>query len=1060
MLAAVALSHPQPISADRIAALVWHDGAPTTARKTIQNHVARIRRAVDGLVDTSSHGYRFAPAVRIDRESTADSDEPLADLPDTPEIEAHRHRIRTQAIAADEQRWSERLHAGATPELVGELVAATAAEPYRERRWYLLASAHSQLGARREALQACGVARRHLAEIGLVPGELLRHLEQRLVDDGTTSDAAVPAIRPVVHPDRDEPFVGRADELSRIAAAWERVADSGRPQLVVVQGVAGAGKTRLVDEFCRRLPDGTTVLVARHRPDGGRAFDPIVDAIRPLITTHSIVEPSAGRVSADSPSRAIVDATRSALRFLADRPAVLVLDDIHWTSSDAIEALRDAVDGIESPTLLIATARPADSVPEPWAPLAAVVAVHHLTVGELTRDELGSLVDAVGLAAPPDVDLVYARTAGLPYYASELLRLARLSGRFDVLDVPTAIRTWMHTRLASLDDDDAETIRIAAVAGPVIDTDLLERCTGRGVVERCDRLVAAGLLAGDAGTGTLRFGHELSRDAIVDSLGPATLAALHRQIGEALAEQSDVEPAFLAHHLVRAGPAVAPEAAEAATQAGLRDLSSGAWRQAETWFRTAIELAPSNAVQARALAGLGRALVGTERFEESESVLRTAIDMARELGLATVQASATLALAGRAGRGAGVGADDAEVTSLLRSALDHLGRAPDPGGNECVALAAALERELAIVLLLDTDAARERVELLGRQLARARSLDPPDPGELASALLVARYALLDGPDLPTRLANVDEVLALPFDRLGPERLLTAHCYRHEDLVRSGRRQRAAAALADAEGLVRRYPHPYWNWVTRTWRVLEHIDAGDLELAEHLAAEAAASRPGIGEAVACHGVNLVNIRLYQGRAGEVIALLRAAVEASPHIPTYRAVLALCLVEAGDPEAGHEHVRHFTDAGLRNLPHDTNWLLAVSVLAHASAAIGDEDAAQVLVPELEPFAGQWVVLNCYGGGGAVWGPVDHAVARLDRLLGRHDLATARFASAAAQAAGARLVGERIEADRQTGRPSPLMPARALPPVRKSTRPEAQRAAAAPPTRRRRPTGRAAS
>lgn len=1029
VLAAIALAHPKPIDADRIVALVWGDEAPPTARKAMQNHVARIRRAIAGLVETSAQGYRFAADVRIDHLSAGDLDVPLVDLADTPEVAAGRERIRAVVVAADEQAWSAELEAGPSPDLVARLHAAATAEPYRERRWQMLAAAHAALGARRDALQACSRARHHLAEVGLVPGPALRKLERELLAD-VTDDAPLPPDDPsstVVHPHRHEPFVGRALELTRLADAWRLAGETSRPQLVVVHGVAGSGKTRLVDEFCRTLPDDTVVLLVRHRPDAEQAMAPIAEAIRTVPATST----------SSDPSRTLVESVRSTLLRLGDRPHVVVLDDVQWASADEIDVVRRAIDGIATPTTIVVTARPRTPGADRWLPLTAVAALHHLTLGELTRTELGELVDAAGLDAPPDPDLVYARTTGLPFYASELLRVARLMGSLDLLVVPAAIRTWMRSRLASLDAHDAELVHLAAVAGPMIDPDLLARVTGRSLDDLaacCDRLVEAGLLSADLRTGTLRFGHELTRDAITDCLGPATSATLHRQVADALEATGSFEPALLAYHLARSGPSVAERAAAAATQAGLRDLASGAWHRAESWFRTAIELTTDGVERARALAGLGRALVGSERFGESEAALREAIDLSREHGLPAVQASATLALAGRGGRGAGVATADAEITSLLRSALDHLERSPHGSGEQQM-LIGAVERELAIMLLLE-DAGDERIRLLEQQLARARELDPPDDGELAAALLAARYAKLDGPSLTARLANLDEVLALPPGHVGSERLLTAHCYRHEDLLRSGDRARAAAALCDAEGLVRRYPHPYWNWATRTWQVLQRVVAGDLDGAEQAAFEAAALRPGIPEAAACLGVNLVNVRLYQGRAGEVLSLLAEAVAAHPHIPTYRAVLALCAADSGESAAAGEHLRYFTSTGLGNLPDDTNRLLAMAVLAHAAAEIGDVDAAPVLRSGLSPYAGQWVVLNCYGGGGAVWGPVDHALARLELLDGDPAAASDWFDRAEGQSAGAPLVLQRIRDDR-----SPA-------------------ARTVDPTRRRRPAVRAAS
>jgi DNA-binding SARP family transcriptional activator len=884
VLAAIALAHPQPISIDRIVDLVWPTAAPATARKTVQNHIARVRHALRSLVETYEQGYRFAPGVVIDRVSTGSNDVPLADLPDTPEIEAHRRRIEAHIVAAEEQHWDDRLAAGASPELVAELHTAVAAEPYRERRWLLLAAAHAALGARRDALQTCSAARRALSDVGLTPGDALRAMEQRLLADERSLPPTSPVapIAPVVHPHRREPFVGRSFELERLADAWQRVTAHRVPHAVVVHGPAGAGKTRLVDEFCRRLPERTTIVVARHRLDADQAFDPILAAVRPIL---DVPNPAVnGRH--DTAKSAVTEIVRSTLEFVEEHPHVVVLDDVHWASSDEIDVVREAIDGIRTPTLLLLTARPAKDGDDVWASIAAVVPLQHVTIGELSRAELHELVTAARLADPTDVDLVYARTAGLPYYASELLRVARLTGHLDAAEVPSAVRTWMLQRLSSLDALSADVIRSAAVAGPTVDLELLALVTDRPTDEvamACDRLVEAGLMSADVDTGTIRFGHDLTRNAITESLGPTTLARLHRRVADALTTRpGEAEPALVAHHLVRGGPAVAGRAAAAANRAGHRDLESGAWRGAASWFRTALELTDDDAERARALAGLGRSLVGCERFDESTDVLRQAIDLARSLGLGDVQARATL-VAHRPRR--------PRRRSRRRRRRDHrtaperarpsgIARRLPAGSREHQVLTCGLERELAIMLLLD-DAPDER--------------DPPPrtPARTGPSTRTGRSgrARRGPPRLTLR----------PARRTGPSR--PAH--RRRRGVGAPRRARRSGTVAHGALLPTRRrpplrrPRSRLGCPVRRRRARPALPRPLLELghshvagdragqhrrprcrAEQLAFDAAALRTGIDEAAACLGVNLVNIRLYQGRSGEVIPLLRDAVDAHP------------------------------------------------------------------------------------------------------------------------------------------------------------------------------------
>src|SRR5690606_4614663 len=125
----------------------------------------------------------------------------------------------------------------------------TAAQPFNERRWLLLAVLLTRHGQRREALGALAAARRHLADAGLLPSAELRQLESWILDPAltateiaeralaaagastTTSTRATP-----FHPHRDDPFVGRVEELAALRRAWQMVAAERAPRLVIVEG--------------------------------------------------------------------------------------------------------------------------------------------------------------------------------------------------------------------------------------------------------------------------------------------------------------------------------------------------------------------------------------------------------------------------------------------------------------------------------------------------------------------------------------------------------------------------------------------------------------------------------------------------------------------------------------------------------------------------------------------------------------------------------------------------------------------------------------------------------
>src|SRR5262249_7678022 len=77
-------------------------------------------------------------------------------------------------------------------------------------------------------------------------------------------------------------FVGRDEELRRLAAGYEAALAGRAAGLAVLPGSPGLGKPRLLDEFTSRL-DGATVLVAACEAAGGATFAPIARALRAVL---------------------------------------------------------------------------------------------------------------------------------------------------------------------------------------------------------------------------------------------------------------------------------------------------------------------------------------------------------------------------------------------------------------------------------------------------------------------------------------------------------------------------------------------------------------------------------------------------------------------------------------------------------------------------------------------------------------------------------------------------------------------------------------------------------
>jgi predicted ATPase len=149
-------------------------------------------------------------------------------------------------------------------------------------------------------------------------------------------------------------FIGRAEELRRLAATLDR-AEQDQPQLVLLAGDAGMGKTRLLLEFADQAQQrGSRVLVGGcvELGDIGLAYLPVLDALRgladdpeeaDLVAEVALTAPGLGRllpeVAGSGPTGAgdgleqlqVFDAVRALLLRRSQRsPVVLVLEDLHW----------------------------------------------------------------------------------------------------------------------------------------------------------------------------------------------------------------------------------------------------------------------------------------------------------------------------------------------------------------------------------------------------------------------------------------------------------------------------------------------------------------------------------------------------------------------------------------------------------------------------------------------------------------------------------------------------------------------------------------------------------
>ena len=390
------------------------------------------------------------------------------------------------------------------------------------------------------------------------------------------------------------PFVGRADELEQLLAAFERMR-RGRAHVVSVAGEAGIGKSRLIAEVIARLArDGRLADIAVRRAACSSLGEPTygvfgalfreayriepadslevarqklrdvlgglgarqdeADAIAPVLAYVLGLEgDSAPELEPEQLRRQILLAARALIeRRLEHVPLLIVIEDTQWADSASMELLRQVVDQLaDRPLMMLLSHRP-DAKP----PLMARAAQSMIRVAPLSTGETRTLVSALFSDAPNVLaqlqEFIAARAGGNPLFAEEIVRNLvgrgvlvraddewRCTAACDSVDVPPSLHGLLLSRVDRLSADARRILQEAAVLGASFDAPLLRDAssTPEAVPAALDGLVQADLIqASDhaAAHGRYRFTHGLVREVVYQNLLLTRRTEMHERVGRAL----------------------------------------------------------------------------------------------------------------------------------------------------------------------------------------------------------------------------------------------------------------------------------------------------------------------------------------------------------------------------------------------------------------------------------------------------------------------------------------------------------------------------------------------
>ncbi|MBX6385972.1 MAG: AAA family ATPase [Microbispora sp.] len=405
------------------------------------------------------------------------------------------------------------------------------------------------------------------------------------------------------------PLVGRATELRTLIDAVTRP-----PAVVLVEGEAGIGKTRLVRTALDRLPSGDRAVLLGycHQIREPFPYGPVFEALRDIggrLPAAHRLNPVIGALrghlpelaAALPPSPQPLDDPRAerhrvfrAIRALlaAVGPAVLVVEDLHWADDGTLDLLRFLAGQPPRGLAVVATYRRDGTAGPPLGrayrhqpdTASVVVRLEPLDASGVA-DLAGALLERSDLS-PGFVERLHERTAGIPFVVEELVRSLpasppgaddpdALDRAVDHAGVPLLLREAMAERMAGLSPAAAGAVQAAAVLrlpageqlitavagdpqasgfagpGPASAGAAGPGCAGTASAGLAEAL-RAGVLHEHSG-GRYGFRHALAQQAVYDAIpGPERRAAHHRAMA-ALAAMDAPPLVQLAYHARQAG---------------------------------------------------------------------------------------------------------------------------------------------------------------------------------------------------------------------------------------------------------------------------------------------------------------------------------------------------------------------------------------------------------------------------------------------------------------------------------------------------------------------------